>query len=90
MIEDTQQLQKRLNDVQAKIKYLTLEKDRNDKERTSIEVELKKLNIESAEQLESIIKKKEDEIALYTSKLELALKKLEDKTNDLENKVKGN
>ncbi len=89
MTETNQDLQKRLNEIQAKIKYLQMEEARNQKEKESIDAELQKLNIGSLEELEKLIKTKEEELVVYNTKFEEALKKLEIKTTELELKVKS-
>jgi hypothetical protein len=89
MPTENELIQKRLNEVQAKINFLTLEKERNDKERKLIEEELKKLGISSQAELETLIKQKEESLALMKNKFDAALTKLEEKTNDLESKVRN-
>jgi hypothetical protein len=89
MTETNQDLQKRLNEIQAKIKYLQMEEARNQKEKESIDAELQKLNIGSLEELEKLIKTKEEELVVYNTKFEEALKKLEIKATELELKVKS-
>jgi predicted nuclease with TOPRIM domain len=89
MVEDNKQLQTRLNDVQARLKFLQMKKEENEKEKQAVDAELKKLGIENAEQLEATIKAKEQELVTLKTKFEEALKKLEESTIALENKVKG-
>jgi hypothetical protein len=88
MTETNQDLQKRLNDVQATIKYLQAEKDRNNKEKEIIRTELEKLGIKDILELETVIKQKEQELETYNMKFNEALKKLEDKTKELEAQIR--
>lgn len=90
METENQKLQKRLNEVQAKINFINLEKARNDKEKQAIEEELKKLGIKDKAELEKIIEEKEKTLLLTKEKFGEALTKLEEKTLELENKVKAN
>jgi hypothetical protein len=89
METENQLLQKRLNAVQAQINFLGMEKERNDKEKKVIEEELKKLNVKDKEELKKLIEDKEKTLILTKTKFDVALKKLEDKTTELENKVKS-
>lgn len=89
METENQLLQKRLNAVQAQINFLGMEKERNDKEKKVIEEELKKLNVKDKEELKKLIEDKEKTLILTKTKFDTALKKLEEKTAELENKVKA-
>jgi predicted nuclease with TOPRIM domain len=88
-VEDGKKLQERLNDVQAKLKFLQMKKEENEKEKQAIDEALKQLGIKNGEQLEATIKAKEQELVTLKTKFDEALKKLEETTTVLENKVKG-
>lgn len=90
MESENQQLQKRLNSVQAQINFLGMEKERIDKEKKIIDEELKKLGLKDKDELKLMLDDKEKTLALTKEKFEVALKKLEEKTTDLETKVKAN
>lgn len=89
METENQLLQKRLNAVQAQINFLGMEKERNDKEKKVIEEELKKLNVKDKEELKKLIEDKEKTLILTKTKFDAALKKLEEKATELENRVKS-
>lgn len=90
MESENQQLQKRLNSVQAQISFLGMEKERIEKEKKTIDEELKKLGLKDKDELKRMLDDKEKTLALTKEKFEVALKKLEEKTTDLETKVKAN
>ncbi len=82
--------QERLNEVQATISFLQLEKTRLDKEKALIQAELDTLGIKNVDELKTAIDAKKTELEQTKIKFDLALKRLEEKTSALDKKVRGN
>ncbi len=88
MVETTENLVERLSKAKAKIEFLVLQKEQQDRDRAKIMEELGTLGIKDPAELENKIAVSKAEIEDLRAKFDAALTKLEKSTADLEAKVR--